>query len=285
MVESGQRRSRWIEGLVYSNALMLFLPVAMALGNYALLGLPPSWAFLSVLSAGTFILYQIDRGLFVSSEDLANKPGRVEWSQRHRMLAWLATLGAVGLAVAGGMHLPSRTLWAVAAMGVVGFSYVLPILPGQKRFKDVPYAKAFVVGLTWAFSCTVIPAFNAGRAWDGFLAGLFFYRVGWVLPNLLLSNWFDREGDRAAGIRTFAWHISEAQMLLATRAVLVVAALGAFVAVFAGAVSRLWIVDAAGLLAMLTFLGRGLPASPWFFLLVIDLGIAWPIVTALIHAR
>ncbi|MBK8504535.1 MAG: UbiA family prenyltransferase [Saprospiraceae bacterium] len=41
--------------------------------------------------------------------------------------------------------------------GLLALLYVLPIFNNQKRIRDLPYVKLFIIGLVWTWVCVVIP--------------------------------------------------------------------------------------------------------------------------------
>lgn len=272
------------EALVYSNVIPVAVACSLLLGHAAILGHPMSWPLALVLSAGTFGLYQIDRGFLSSREDLQNKPARVEWVRKHRRFLWISTIIAALAAAVGASQLRLQTLAGLAAVTIVGASYTIAWPPGRRRLKDIPFAKALVVGLVWSFSTVMLPVVEAGRACDRLACLLFAYRFLWLLPNLILSNWHDREGDRNAGLRTFASEWPEARILQMTHALIALAIVTAAAMVVSGIAPPMLRLDAGGLLLLSLMLGRQMPRAPAFYLLTIDALAAWPLVTFLVSA-
>ncbi|PSQ68815.1 MAG: hypothetical protein BRD29_02900, partial [Bacteroidetes bacterium QH_2_67_10] len=77
----------------------------------------------------------------------------------------------------------------------------------RRRLKDVGPAKPFVVAAAWALGSVGLPALEAGAsltASAGTLVLLAGYRFLFVLPNLLLADAADRDGDARTGLRTVA---------------------------------------------------------------------------------
>jgi 4-hydroxybenzoate polyprenyltransferase len=270
-----------MEAVLYSNVPEGLIAVGVMLGTYALFGLPPSAPLLTLAFSGTFLVYQTDRLLVPSAEDVVNRPGRVAWARRHRGYAWGAALAA---AAAGTAMLPwlrpSTILWGVA-VGGLGVLHVAPLLPGRRRLKDLGPSKPFFIALAWGAGSVALPVVEAGGPLTVVAGAAVLYRLLFILPNVLLADWADRAGDRAAGLRSVAseWPWRRWRAFGAASALL--AAMGAAVAVWSFGGPRLLLIDAVGPLLMAGAVLRPPARSRLFYGFVIDAIVGWPAVTAL----
>lgn len=147
--------------------------------------------------------------------------------------------------------------------------------------KTMGPGKPLVVAGAWALGATVLPVIEAGQSVTvevGLLAG---YRLLFILPNVLLADWGDRGGDVAAGLQPWTERGTGRGLRWGATGLLLLA--GGLALVMAGrAVSpRLLLVDALGLVWMGGAVWGLDPERP-FDRFVMDLLVAWPLVTALV---
>ncbi len=269
------------EAVPYSNVSEGLIAVGLMLGTYALFGVSPSAPLLTLAFCGTFLVYQTDRLLRPSAEDAVNRPGRVAWARRHRGYAWGGALAAAaaGLAMLPELR-PATLLWG-SAVGSLGVLHVAPLLPGRRRLKDLGPFKPFFIALAWGAGSVVLPVVEAGGSLTVVVGAAVLYRVLFILPNVLLADWADREGDRAAGLRSLAgeWPWRRWRALGAASALS--AAMGAGIAVWSFGGPSLLLLDAVGPLLMTGAVLRPPAKAPLFSGFLIDAIVGWPAVTAL----
>lgn len=147
----------------------------------------PSALQLLVFCAAVAV-YGLDRSGGFSPEDRINAPERCNWLSRHRALQttviFLALLGLL-LSLT---RVSTHTRLAAIAYALFAASYARPLLPGNKRLQDFPSLKLPCIVLGWG----LLPALQPGLVslpWT-------LYRVLWLLPNVLWSEWLDHPGDR-----------------------------------------------------------------------------------------
>jgi 4-hydroxybenzoate polyprenyltransferase len=257
------------------------IAVALLLGTYALLGLPVSVPLLVAGFCGAAFVYGADRGLVAAPEDALSHPRRRQWVRTHTR--WLR--GEVtGLLLVGAAALPflnATTLIGVGAAGLLAGLHVLPMGRWGRPLKSMGLGKPLVVAAAWALGATVLPVLEAGRPVTPEVGGLAGYRLLFILPNVLLADWGDRDGDAAAGLRT--WTRSGMGPGLRWGATGLLGLAGGLAAVLActSVPAGLLLVDALGLAWMLGAVWGAAPARPRHRL-VLDLLVAWPLVTALV---
>ncbi|MEZ4700084.1 MAG: UbiA family prenyltransferase [Rhodothermales bacterium] len=266
-------------------SLLLYGNLQIPLVAAGLLGATPLWfdaplqgPLMLAGAGGAFLLYQIDRAWHTSAEDAHNQPDRLQWVHRHRrytLFSTLASLLAIGVAWP---YLSPRTLGAGAVLGVAGVLYLFPLLPGKTRLKGNWLIKPLAIAGGWALGATLLPTLEAGRLPDGQVALLFVYRLLFLLPNVLLADWPDRDGDRREGLRSVAQFLGETSMRRVAQLTCGAAlAVGGVLAWRSGWPPPAWI-DLAGPVIMALLVSRPMPASRWFYTLALDLAAAWPLV-------
>lgn len=275
------RGNCWVEGVYHDPAPIGGIAGGLLLGTAALTGTSVSGPLLVAAVCGTALVYALDRAVAPSPEDDWNHPRRRAWVQRH--WAWLIVEG--GLLLAGGagalLYLSGRTLLVAAVLAGAAGAHLLPGLRSNRLRTVQGVVKPFLVAAAWAAGSTLLPLVETGTSLSAVGGGVFVYRFLLVLPNVLLSDWGDRAGDRAAGLRPWpAWGSVRVLRRTAT-ALLLVAAVGAVGLGWATGRWLLFGVDAVGPLLMTAAVWRLDPTRPdhrfW-----LDAVVAWPAVTALV---
>ena len=271
---------RWGAALVHDPLPIGGIAVALMLGTGALCGVPVSTPLLVAAVCGTALVYGADRVLIAAPEDAWNRPGRARWVQAHRR--WLhvemAGLLIVGLWALAGLR--GRTIaWGIGLAGLGGIHLVSG---GTGRpITTLGIGKPILVAVAWALGGTILPVVEAGGVLDATVWGLAGYRVLFILPNVLLSDWGDRTGDRAAGLASWTTWGTGRGLRWASTVMLVGAMAGAGGVSWWGAQPLLWGVDAVGPLLMLGAVWMVDPQRTAHRFLL-DAIVAWPAVTALV---
>ena len=263
--------------LLYANLPVGVIAVCFVLVTYALLGLPPSLPLLLLAFCAVFLVYQVERSLAPAPEDAFNHFNRLAWVAGHRGYVWVSTTLAVGGTVATLPWLRSETFAAGVVLALGSGLYMVPV--GPRRLKSVWYLKPLLISGAWAVGGVLLPVLEAGTPVTAGVVALVGYRLLFVLPNALLADWPDRAGDTKAGLVTVATRYPAEQLRRLSVAVLLLALGGGLVAMV---VYEAWLlaVDLVGLLVMLVVVGRPWPQTRWFFGFVLDLVVAWPVMTA-----
>ena len=270
----------WRDGVLHDPLPIGGIAVALMLGTGALGDVSVSLPLLVAAFCGVALVYGVDRAVVAAPEDAWNRPRRARWVQAHR--TWLY-VEAVVLSIAGGLALsalaPATVAWSVGLAGLGG----LHLASGGtgRPVGGLGIGKPLLVAGAWALGAAILPVVEAGGALDATVWGVAGYRFLLVLPNVLLSDWGDRAGDRAAGLASWTTWGTGRGLRWASTVMLVGAMAGAAGAGWTRAQPLLWGVDAGGPLLMIGAVWRVDPKrSGHRFLL--DLIVAWPGVTALV---
>lgn len=252
------------------------IAAALIASTYALTGLPVSGVVLMGVPSGVALVYRFDRTSPSAVEDADAHPDRRRWMRRHRGYVWgsTAVYGAVGTWAF--VHLSIAAQAATVLFVALGVLYVRPV--AGWRVKDIGAAKTVVVAAAWSAGVVVLPVLHGAGGTGGYGAeplGLWMYRLGWLVPNLLCSDWSDRAADRAAGLATVAHAWSHAQ----TRGIAALSAATAMVGAAAMAIatgSVLWAAEAVALAGLVAGVAR-CPVHPTAtYRLALDLYMAVP---------
>ncbi|MGM0704311.1 MAG: hypothetical protein ACQETP_00170 [Bacteroidota bacterium] len=210
-----------VYGWMRSDPLVVAGIAAALIGStYMLTGLPVSGAVLLGVPAGVALVYRFDRTSSASVEDAHTHSARRQWMHQHHVYIRLTTALYVLLAGWSFWQLTPRTQAAAAGFAAMGALYVWPIRGW--RFKHIGSAKTLVVASAWSLGVVGLPVLEGvstagveGSMWE--MLGLVFYRMGWLLPNLLCSDWADRAADRTAGLATLpqSWSVRRVRMVAA----------------------------------------------------------------------
>jgi len=220
--------------------------------------------------SGALLVYHVDRAINIPEEDFENAPKRIAWYKSHRFYLWVSGATALGLVGVAATFLPFHLLVLGASLGVLGIIYGI-FIPGTSfRIKDIPIAKTLLIIFCWIFGSVLLPL--KGEIETAFLLVLAGYKGLAILPNILVANWMDREGDKKHGVLS-------SRVWLGWNGVRYVT-LGCFVVSLAVVLqvsqynNMLWLglVDLAGLAAMSVLIWRSsknnLPDIVYFDLLV-----------------
>ena len=151
-------------------------------------------------------VYGLDRTGGFSPEDRINSPDRCAWLERHaRLQRGVIVLTLLGVLFAL-TQVPAHTRLAAGGYALFAAAYARPLLPGRRRLQDIPALKLPCVVLGWA----LLPALDP----ELFHPEWMLYRMGWLLPNVLWSEWLDHPGDRQAPRPVPPWRVSLMLMLL-----------------------------------------------------------------------
>lgn len=265
--------SGWLLWCADRNLFIAVAAVMLSAACFVWLGAPVQWGLVLWIAAGAFLVYHLDRRLPFSPEDEVAPPSRAS-------LRLLALAGALYAVIS--VRIVRPAWWpGIAGLALPTAAYLAPCLPGRRRIKEIPYVKAFHVALMWSLATVALPAAAAGRIGDPATIYLAAYRFVYLLPNTLLFDWPDREGDRRAGIKTLANRLPEHVLRAWCGGITLLAAAISFLGPACFDLPLWMLGENIGALAVLILLRRPLPEAPYFYRVGLDGLAAWPGVPAL----
>lgn len=268
--------NRLLRLLTFSSVPAPVVALALLLATDTLLGVPMAPALVVAALSGTWLVYLGER-LVPAPEDAFNHPGRTRWVAAHRRRLLLLVSLCLLAGVASVPHLRIATLVGGALLALGGMAYALPLVRGQ-RLKTLPVLKPLLVGVVWGVAVVVLPGVEAGRRVEMATVLLLATRTLTVAANVLLHDWSERRGDAAAQAGTLPASWTWTRLRGVVRVLLGVA-LACEIALLP-TVGWLAGVDGVGVVLLLVRARRE-PQGGWRESLVLDLLVAWPLVTAL----
>ncbi len=191
--------------VAYSSLLIPVVAIALTLTTYLLMGASVNPWGLVLVASGAYLVYIFEQMWWAGPEDEFNHAGRVQWQRDNRPLLIVTTAVASSLFIlALGKVVTVFALIVVAILVVVATLYCIPVLPGKIRLKSIWFMKPIVIAIAWAAGTTILPMVLGKDVLVAEVWFLFAYRVAFLLPNTLLSDIPDIEGDGRAGLETFA---------------------------------------------------------------------------------
>lgn len=211
--------------------------------------------------AGTFLVYAADQFSFLSPEDVLNNR---RTTSDFGLFWWIVI---ASLLILSGAVMLSRWLWQpLLFLTCVAALYVFPVICG-KRLKEFGSLKTIWVIVVWGLSGVVLPILFFREEWPENGVFSIFYRMVYILPNVLISDYLDRSGDGIMGIKPlfFNWSLQKLRQIMW---------LGAMLGIGFWTYTPFPVEDLSGLL-VITLLAT-YPLHHPLFRYGLDLAVAWP---------
>ena len=266
-----------------SNLHILAVASGFVLGSAALLGADVQWWYVSMAAAGALLVYHTDRAFRNSPEDAQNAPERLEWIAAHRGIVRATAFVAAILVVISAVFLGWIWLAGGVVLGCVGMLYSAPFLPGGRRPKDIPYLKTVLIIGCWVGGGALLPAIlNPSESSSlGVLVLFGVYRALYITPNILAADFYDRTGDRKAGLAGVGSRLGKRSLLLASIGCLILAVAAVWMLIDRGLDAQLIMIDGIGLAGLVLTIALVKNPGPTF-VGWLDLWAAFPLVTWLV---
>jgi hypothetical protein len=152
-----------VDVVLYGNIWIAVAALAMSLQTSLLLSgntrMTPAIAFIFF---ATLFLYSLHRLVGMSKSRPFQQQGRhlKVFNLRFHLVFFAIISGAAATWFL--LHVPFRFHWAVWLPCLAAGGYVLPVLRGKRRLRDLNYAKVFLVSVVWAWITVVLPAMESG---------------------------------------------------------------------------------------------------------------------------
>lgn len=271
----GFRESHSVQGwLRYSQLHIGLVAVALAGATYSLLDSALNDFVVLLCFCGATVVYVFDR-LFSDRADHTNHPRRTRWFEMNReRVTWISRLLAISCLPLLWLLNTDQILLAILLVAV-GLGYVIPPRP----LRSLGRIKPFLIAAAWTAGVVGLPALEYGTGLCESLM-LASYRFVYLVPNTLIADVVDADGDRAAGYETVATNLTIAQLQLAVAACMILAVLIMIAAVSVGLIKPIIILDSLGMLFYLIFARDAISNEKRKFLL--DCALLWPLVLFLL---
>ena len=191
--------------VLYGNFWIAICAVAMTLQTQYLLNGKISWTpVVGLVGFSTLMIYAIHRYIGLKKVRIFTDTGRyfvIEKFKKH--ILFYAVAGGIGASICF-FYLSYRMQLALVLPGLVSLGYVIPILGGKKRLRDLNHLKIYLIAVVWAWITVFLPILEAGKLgidnWASLL--LFLERVLFVFAITLPFDIRDLKVDGHTGVET-----------------------------------------------------------------------------------
>lgn len=144
---------------MYTSLFAACCAVGLSMGTERLLvnEVVPFYSPLHLLVFGsTLFVYNVHYLIKKSKPEISD---RFAWSQYHRLWHYMFTVTGIAMCAVSVFQLPVTILYTCVILGVLSFSYSIPLLPfkDKKRLKDFGWIKILVLTTVWTIVTSVLP--------------------------------------------------------------------------------------------------------------------------------
>lgn len=193
----------FIDLLLYSNLWIALAAASMAAQTQFLLcGRAYPTPLLGFIFFATLCLYAAHRIVGLEKAQPFLEKGRFSVISRFRghIMAY-AAVAAVGAAFFF-FQLPFRLQLAAVAPSLIALGYVLPLLSGRRRLRDLSYLKIFLIAIAWSWITVLLPALELGMGWSIPMIVMILERAFFIFAITLPFDIRDLEVDAYNQVRT-----------------------------------------------------------------------------------
>jgi 4-hydroxybenzoate polyprenyltransferase len=215
-----------LSALINSNIYISLAAVAFTIQTQIQLGMDPQWhPYLFLIFFATMCEYNLHRFVTVLTKKQALDSNKHKWVKDNLLAFYtLVILSAVGFIIAAFMA-KKEVLMGLAPIALLTLFYSVPIYSNKKsifRLRGIPYAKIFLIALTWSASTILLPVLQADRKFTTeHVILLLIERFIFVFAITIPFDIRDMDDDRAAGTKTLPLLFGEKNSLrIATSALL-----------------------------------------------------------------
>jgi 4-hydroxybenzoate polyprenyltransferase len=199
-----------IDLVLYGNFWIAACAIAMTLQTQIVLSGHIYWTpFVGLVGFSTLMIYAIHRYIGLRKVRIFTDTGRysiIEKFKKH--ILFYATIGGIG-AISCFFFLSLKMQVALVLPGLISLGYVIPILGGKKRLRDLNYLKIYLIAIVWAWITVILPILDAGRLETDIEITLllFFERMLFVFAITLPFDIRDLKVDGHTGVETIPLQI------------------------------------------------------------------------------
>ena len=192
--------------LLYGNFFIASCALAQTLQTCRILHFKTeSFNFLSIfITAATFVLYNLHKPItfLLKQQVIENQRFRLT-KQFSRPLSILTVL-AVVLCCFLFFKLKILTQLILVAAAFLSLGYILPVLGGGRRLRDLAFLKIFLIAIVWSVVTVILPTAEMGgaTAFDGKIGLLFIERAAFIFALTMPFDIRDMAWDSATEVQT-----------------------------------------------------------------------------------
>lgn len=163
--------------------------------------------------------------------------------------------------------------WQILAPSILALAYILPILPGRRRLREVAMLKIFLLSVCWSWLTVIVPAVAEDMGWSAVTPLMALERAAFIFAIGIGFDLRDRQRDLDAGLATLPVKLGERSAILCAAFSLLVASGIAWLFTSANIYpdAAFYSTGLSGLTALILIARSGRDAlSPYYFLLGLD---------------
>ena len=147
-----------IDLVLYGNFWIALSALAMTVQTQFILTRTISWSpYLGLVGFSTLMIYAIHRYIGLKKVRIFTDTGRysvIEKFKKH--ILFYAIIGGIGAAICF-FYLSIKMQLALILPGLISLGYVIPILGGKKRLRDLNHLKIYLIAVVWAWITVILP--------------------------------------------------------------------------------------------------------------------------------
>ena len=211
-VPATQGKTSFLDTLQYSNVYIILVAFSLATSAPVLLEQPVDLWVVLCCCTGAFLIYLLDRAVWIREEDFMNHPERVHWLASHHLFIYASVMIAAGLLATALLMLKDTVLLGYTLLGILGGIYIIPWWGQQWQPKKWGFFKVACIAGAWMVGSVTLPLLVSNEAISGKEWLFSFYRFILLAANVVLADWPDRAGDHAVGIHSVASRLGHTRM-------------------------------------------------------------------------
>jgi hypothetical protein len=181
---------RLLDFYIFGNLHIACCAVGLTLTTQLVLHLPLRHELLLFVFCGTFFGYNLQRlpGVF-HRNSISKQFERHYWNTQHRLLLSALSMLAAIVFVWSFSLLYRRSQVAALVPAALSLAYALPMIPTKRRWielREIGGMKIFVIAVTWACCCALLPVASVHRPGTAWLSAQAF-AWAWVCGILIFS--------------------------------------------------------------------------------------------------
>lgn len=99
-------------------------------------------------------------------------------------------------------QLPEAARWQALAPCALALAYILPVLPGRRRLREIAMLKIFLLAICWSWLTVIVPAVAGGMGWSAVATIMLMERAAFIFAIAIGFDLRDRQRDQEAGLAT-----------------------------------------------------------------------------------
>ncbi len=213
--------------IFYGNIYIALCALSLSLQSALFLDGLINYFLLAEIFFATLSVYSIHRLIGLKKIKKNGLNERFIIIQKQQKLLLCFSIFAAAAALLFFFYLNFNTRLALILSALPSLGYIMPLL-GNKRLRDIPYLKIFLIAAVWSFVTVFLPWLESGRAISGLLFLLILERATFVFAITIPFDIRDMEIEKNLGVNTIPSAIGIKKSLILSVSILTVWAISVF---------------------------------------------------------